>query len=207
VTHTNHRSGTTESLEHDFVVLMMADKGINAQGATEKIRRFLDLAWKRGAANLGDGRRGNTHLLGFEGLHEGVADRTVAHALFRDARTLSAFLTDLRQADLGLSVAVSGLFDITASCCREAGLKPHAHEYSGGVWGRVDKMPGERQLEVMTMCGHGFVPAALVDHLVEKVKQGILTPQEAGLTMTRQCLCGAFNPERAAEIVAAMAAG
>lgn len=207
MTHTNHRSGSRESLERDFVVLMMAHRGINDEGARAKLQRFLDLAWRRGAVNLGDGVAGNVHVLGYEGLHEGVADRAVGHAVFRDPGALAAFLADLREAELGLSVTVSGLFDITTQCCREAGLRPHAYQFSGGVWGRVDRMPGDRQLELMTMCGHGMVPAALVDHLVTKVREGKMAPREASLKMTRQCVCGAFNSERAAEIVAAMAGG
>ncbi len=205
MTHTNHRTGTVEALQRDFVVLMMAHKGINDQGAKGKLQRFFDLAWKRGAVNLGDGTRNNVHFLGYEGLYEGVVDHAVAHAVFRDPRALASFLADLREADLGLSVTVSGLFDITTQCCRDAGLKPHGYEYSAGVWGRVDRMPGEPQLELMTMCGHGMVPASLVDYLVGQVREGKMTPQEASLRMTCQCVCGAFNPERAAEIVAAMA--
>lgn len=206
MTHTNHRTGTTESLQRDFVVLMKAHRGINDQGARVKLQKFLDLAWKRGAVNLGDGTGGNVHTLGYEGLYEDVSDRATAHAVFRDPKALAGFLGDLREAGFGLSVTVSGLFDITTRCCLDAGMKPHTYEFSGGVWGRVDRMPGEQQLEIMTMCGHGMVPAALVDYLVGKVRKGELTPQEASLKMTRQCVCGAFNPERAAEIVAAMAA-
>lgn len=205
MTHTNHRTGTTESLQRDFVVLMMAHKGINDQGARAKLQRFFDLAWKRGAVNLGDGIIGNVHTLGYEGLYEQVSDRTIGHAVFRDPKTLSGFLGDLKEADLGLSVTVSGLFDITTRCCKDAGLRPHAYEFSGSVWGRVDRMPGEQHLEIMTMCGHGMVPAALLDYLMGKVRNGELTPQEASLKMTRQCSCGVFNPERAAEVIAAMA--
>ncbi len=206
MTHTNHRRGPRESLERDYVVLMMPQKGINMEGARAKLQRFFDLARARGALNLSDGKRTTVHVLGYDDLYEGTVDSAVTHAVFRDPKVLAGFLADLREANLGMSVVVSGLFDITAKCCEEVGLKPHTIEYSGGVWGRTEKLAAEPDMEVATMCGHGMIPGQLVDYLVEQVKTGRIDANEAAKRMTKLCVCGVFNPDRAAEIVSAMAA-
>lgn len=206
MTHTNHRRGNREALKRDYVVLMMTQKGVNVEGGRAKLQKFFDLARTRGALNMSDGKRNTVHVLGYEDLYEGTVDHAVSHAVFRDPRTLAGFLADLREAELGISVVVSGLFDITTRCCEEAGLTPHTIEYSGGVWGRTGKLPGEPEMEVTTMCGHGMVPGQLVDHLVGLVGEGRIDAHEAAMRMTKLCICGVFNPERAAEIVSAMAA-
>ena len=44
MTHSLHRQGTVEDLSGDFVVLAMAAKGINEEGAADKLREFLHVA-------------------------------------------------------------------------------------------------------------------------------------------------------------------
>src|SRR5512133_1014938 len=104
MTHTNHRRGIRESLERDYVVLMMPQKGINVEGGRTKLQRFFDLARARGALNMSDGKRTTVHVLGYEDMYEGTVDHAVSHAVFNDPKTLAGFLGDLREADLGVSV-------------------------------------------------------------------------------------------------------
>jgi hypothetical protein len=134
-----------------------------------------------------------------------MIDHGVSQAVFSNARDLAGFLADMREADLGISTVVSGLFDISMKCCEEAGLKPHTIEFSGGIWGKTDQLPSEKNLEFMTMCGHGMVPGHLVDHLVTQVKAGKMTPRDAAMRMTKLCICGVFNPDRATDLIAEMA--
>ena len=42
----------------------------------------------------------------------------------------------------------------------------------------------------------------LIMDLVEKVKSGKLTAEAAAKKMAKPCICGVFNPERAADILA-----
>jgi hypothetical protein len=192
-------------LEGDYAVLMMTQKGVNDEGARPRLQHFFTLAKKWGAVNLGDGKRHTVFVLGYDDMYEGMQDHGVSQAVFTDPKSLAGFLKDLNEADLGVSTVVAGLFDVTASCCREAGLTPHTYEYSGGVWGRTERLPGEDQLALMTMCGHGMVPGGLVDHLVGEMRRGRITAQEAAMRMTKLCICGVVNPERAAGLLAAMA--
>ena len=205
MTHMNHRRGTRDSLEQDYAVLMMTQKEINDEGARPRLQRFFVLASKWGAVNLGDGKRNTVHVLGYDDMYDGMQDHGVSQAVFTDPKALAGFLKELNEADMGISTVVSGLFDRTTACCHEAGLSPHTYEYSGGIWGRTDRLPGEEQLAVMTMCGHGMVPGALVEQLVSHVRNGHITAKDAALRMTKLCICGVFNPERAAELLSAMA--
>ena len=48
------------------------------------------------------------------------------------------------------------------------------------------------------MCGHGMVSHALAKKMIDWVKEGRRTPEQAAAYLTRFCSCGVFNPARAA---------
>ena len=125
---------------------------------------------------------------------------------FTDRETVTQVLKDLKEADLGLSVVVSGPFGCVGELCLAAGLSPHSVDYSGAIWGRRDKLPPDEILEVTTMCGHAMVASNLVKSLVDEVKSGGRSAEDAGKELARVCECGIFNPLRAAELLKEMAA-
>ena len=207
MTHTLHRTGTRESLSKDFVVLTMPSKDINHVGSAPKLRRFFELALEHGAVKIGNCRCGNEYYQGgVENVVSKVPDRSVIHAVFKDEASLISMLKALKQADLGLSVVVSGLFDHVDKCCKAAGLKKHTINQSLGRWGRTDKLPPDPVLELNTMCGHGMVTVGLINKIVEDVKQGRKTPEEGAEELFKPCMCGIFNPHRAAAVLREMAA-
>src|SRR5690349_7184259 len=59
MTNTLHRWGSTESLSDDYIVFAIPARGINDAGATEKQRRFLEIARKHNPVNLGDASHGS----------------------------------------------------------------------------------------------------------------------------------------------------
>jgi hypothetical protein len=207
MTHTLHRlSRQRKYLEEDFVVLVMPSKDINHEGSGPKLRRFLDMALEAGAIKIGDCRKGNEyHQGGLDRVLENVEDRAVVHAVFKDMETLKTLLSALKQADLGMSVVVSGLFDRVEQCCREVGLEKHTVNQSLGRWGRRGKLPSDPILELNTMCGHGMVTVSLIEEVVAEVKAGDCTPEEGGERLFRPCMCGIFNPHRAAELLKVLA--
>ena len=126
MTHTLHRIGSRESLKEDYVVLVMPSKDINHEGSGPKLRRFLEMALEAGAVKIGDARLGNQyHQGGIENLLNNVEDRAVVHGVFKDRGSLIRILQDLKEAELGLSVVVSGLFEEVAACCNRVGLEKH----------------------------------------------------------------------------------
>jgi hypothetical protein len=134
-----------------------------------------------------------------------VQDRAVIHAVFKDERSLVSMLKALKQEDLGLSVVVSGLFDKVGKCCREAGLEKHTINQSLGRWGRIDELPPDPVLEVNTMCGHGMVTVALINQVVEEIRAGRTSAEEGAEELFKPCMCGIFNPHRAAKLLKALA--
>lgn len=205
MSHTLHRLGTPENLRQDFVVFAMSAKGINEKGSAPKLRRFLEMTLAYEPVNYGDMKTGNKYTHSLEEILEGIQDVSIVHAVFTDEEPVARLLQDLAREDLGVSVVVSGLFDRVGECTHKAGLRQHTLEYSLGIWGRTDLLPDKDILQVTTMCGHGMVSARLVRRLVSEVQRGRATPEEAAQTLAHQCICGVFNPVRAARLLSLMA--
>ncbi len=207
MTHTLHRLGTDEELlKRDFVILVMPSKDINHVGSGPKLRRFFEIALESGAIKIGDCRKGNEyHQGGVDQLLKNVEDRAVIHAVFKDRDAVVRCLKALKEADLGLSVVVSGLFDEVGKCCKESELTPHTINQSLGRWGNTDKLPETGIVEINTMCGHGMVSVNLIRKAVDRIKAGKWTPEKAAETLFKPCMCGIFNPFRAAKILEQLA--
>ena len=208
MTHTLHRIGSDESLSDDYVVLIMPSKDINHEGSAIKLKRFFELALENNAVKIGDARLGNEyHQRGRDKMIANVEDRAVIHGVFKDQKSLIAMLKALKAEELGLSVVVSGLFEHVRACCKQAGLEGHTVNQSLGRWGRTDRLPPDSILEINTMCGHGMVTVNLIEKIAGEVKAGSLSPEEGGEALFKPCMCGIFNPYRAAKLLRAMAAG
>jgi len=207
LTHTLHRHGDAAALAGDWIVLAMAAKGLADESAALRLRRFLTLALEHHPINLGDMRQGSRMTLEVPQLLAGIGDRSIVHAVFTSAEDVGAFLEDLRLADLGLSVVVSGLIEETRCLCRTAGLPDRRQtvQLSAGVWGNTALLAKGKLLEVTTMCGHGLVPVALVEHVAEGVRTGTMSAEEGARRLAVPCVCGVFNPKRAAALLTALA--
>ncbi len=204
MTHTLHRRGNAESLQEDYVFLFIPAKGFNDEGQDPKLQEFLRIAQRHDPKNIGAISVGNMYSHTPEEVIE--AAHGVAHAVFDNTDAVTGVLQDLKEADLGLSTIVSGIFENVDGCLKKAGLKHHTANFSLGIWGNTAKLPGDDILEVTTMCGHALIAANLVQSMVDEVKAGRKTADEAALTLAPQCACGIFNPARATKLIAAMAA-
>lgn len=201
MTHTNHRQGTRESLSKDYVVFMYAAKGINDKDAGLKLQEFLRMGYKYGPVNAGPARVGDMFMSSPEKLVERVVRATSAYMVFDDRGKVEALVNDVVEADLGLSVIVSGLFDEVDEVCRAVGIKRHTVQCSLGVWGRVERLPQAEILDITTMCGHGMVSFNLVRRMAAEVSKGLISLEKAGRIMAKPCVCGVFNPKRAEDLL------
>ncbi len=206
MSHTLHRTGSYESLSHDFVMLCLAAKGFNRKGTNDKgydhipaYRKFLETGKANHAINLSDGKFGSLLIHDYDWIHENC--KTVVHALFDSEENTAEMLKQLNEAEIGISVVMSGLYDKLFACCRHAHLQPHGLTQSLGVIGRVDELPDEKPMELTTMCGHAQVSVGMVNRVLCKIKKGEMTPEEAGLELAMPCTCGVFNFERAAKLL------
>lgn len=59
--------------------------------------------------------------------------------------------------------------------------------------------------EIETMCGHGMVMVKPIEDTAAKVKSGEITTEQGAGRLFKPCMCGIFNPDRAAKLLAAMA--
>jgi len=203
MTHMLHRRGTIENLSDDFPILCMAAQGINNIGSESKLQEFLRIAMHHNPINIGEMKLGNKFS---HKVDEIIAKASgIVHAVFDNPQTVTEFLKELKKADLGMSIVVSGVLDAVNECCQKAGLKRHTVEFSLGIWGKTEKLPPDDILEITTMCGHGMIHFQLVKSLVEDIKNGIKSPDDAAKELSYHCCCGIFNPVRGTKLLKAMA--
>jgi len=144
---------------------------------------------------------GNCHVKSQEEILNNIQSTSIVHGVFTDDAAVIAVLKELKAADLGVSVVVTGVHDATEESCRQSGIAKHTVENSLGIFGQYKKLPADEILQLTTMCGHGMVPANLVERVLTQVKRGKKTLREGALELTRPCHCGVYNPVRAEQLL------
>ena len=205
MTHTLHRMGDAESLCEDYVLLVLPARGINLEGSEEKMKQIWEVVshYEDGLTNYGNLSNGNSHRSGFDTFKK--VNSRISHAVFKDRDSLKACLEEIKKADFGISMVVSGIEEEVHKICDEIGLTPHTANYSLGFQGKTEKLPSQPVLEITTMCGHALVSKNLVEKMVEDIKTGERTITEAAVELSRQCECGIFSPHRAEQLLERMA--
>jgi hypothetical protein len=213
MTNTLHRFGPAESFCDDYVVFAMASKGRNDKGALPKLRKFLEIAVPFKPVNLGDAIHGGAlrpsrqmnpashwnrdRTPDFQAVIKGLDAPTTVAAVFDNRVAAEDFVKAVKDADLGLSINISTSVDGAEQCCFAAGIPRHSVGYSLGFEGKTEKLPDAKVMVLSTMCGHGMVSHSLAKKMIDWVKEGRRTPEQAASYMTRFCSCGVFNPSRA----------
>ena len=213
MTNTLHRFGAPETFQNDYIVFAMPARGVNDADAPAKLQEFLRLAVKHHPINIGNSlKRGLYHssdslnplvhwhrkdVAKLEEVVESIDSCATVAAVFERSVDVEAFLIDLRKADLGISINISSLTDKARVCCEHAGITRHSVSYSLGFHGDLNRLPDRHVLELSTMCGHGMVSHNFAKKMIDLVREGRRTPQEAARCMARFCACGVFNLTRA----------
>jgi len=216
MTNTLHRHGNAESFEDDYIIFAIPCKGKNDEGAVERLRTFLSICEKHSPTNLGNSDRGSYRpskdlgpsvhwkrelSVDHDGVVAGVHRTATAAAVFDSAQKAEACLRELIEANLGLSVNVSTSVEGARELATKCGIKRHSVEYSLGFSDPQDRLPDRRVLELSTMCGHGMVSSNLAKKMLDMVREGRRSPEQAAVTMARFCLCGVYNPARAKRLL------
>ena len=217
MTNTLHRFGDAESFRDDYVVFAIASRGKNEENSVPKLKKFLEIARRFNPVNLGDARHGGalrpsksmnplSHWSreiapDFDAVIRGFDTPTTAAAVFDNRAAAEDFVKAVKEADLGLSINISTSIGGAEQCCDEAHLCRHSVGYSLGFEGRTQHLPSEDVLKLSTMCGHGMVSASLAKKMIDWVKEGRRTPEQAASYLTRFCSCGVFNPARGKRIL------
>ena len=206
MTNTLHRQGTAEELKEDYVIFATTARGITREGSAPKIQEFMRICLRHDPVNIGSSRQGNILQDDVE-IHELIAnlgDGAGAGAVFTDLDTLQKVISELIEADLGVSINVSGLLNGVQQCCRSNGTERHSVEQSLGFWGSRDRLPEREILAFNTLCGHGLVSFNLIRKMIEHVKMRRMTPREAAKIMGKCCECAVFNTVRAEHLLEKM---
>jgi hypothetical protein len=223
VTNTLHRFGPAPSFADDYIVFAMCARGKNDIDALPKLRKFLEMAVPFKPVNLGDATHGGAlrpsremnplshwnreQSLDFQSVIDGLDALTTVAAVFDNRAAAEDFVKAVKCADLGLSINISTSVDGAEQCCFAAGIHRHSVGYSLGFEGKTEKLPGADVLLLSTMCGHGMVSHSLAKKMIDWVKEGRRTPEQAASYLTRFCSCGVFNPARAARVLEQAARG
>ena len=203
MTHSLHRRGTKENLSRDYVLLCLPAMGHNDKDHDPKLQEFLKICMKHNPLNMGAIQLGNMYSHKAEEVIK--AAHGIVHAVYDNPGTVTNVLKDLKKADIGMSIVVSGIFENVDQALAAAGLKHHTANFSLGIWGKTEKLASNEILEITTMCGHALIPSSLVKMLINEVKAGRKTAEAAGKQLAPNCACGIFNPARAGELIAAAA--
>jgi hypothetical protein len=217
MTNTLHRYGDAESFYDDYVVFAIPSKGKNDEGSVPKMKQFLEMALTFKPVNLGDAIHGgalrpcrdmhpSSHwnrdmTPDFRAVIDGVDSPTTVAAVFDNRVAAEDFVKAVKQADLGLCVNISTSIDGAEQCCHMAEQPRHSVGYSLGFQGKTEKLPNSQVLMLTTMCGHGMIGTNLAHKMIDWVKEGRRTPEQAVTYMARFCSCGVYNPSRAKRIL------
>lgn len=206
MTHTLHRLGDRESLEKDYIILAMAARGFNVEGSAPKFKKILRIFAEHNPVNMGNITVERPLCMArdasIEEIIEKASDKSIVHAVYTDKEAVKMVLKKLKEADLGISVVVSGIFDTVFNLCKDVTINgPFTVNMSIGIMGKTELLPKEELLEIMTMCGHAMVSRRLTEEQIEKVRRGEITAEKAANELARQCVCGIFNPTRVATLI------
>jgi hypothetical protein len=206
MTHSLHRIGTESSLENDYIVLITPSVNINNQGAAAKLKEILNFVQELGPTNIGGYNVGNIYSgADFEDIKLEFDNVPVPRlrCCFSELEKVRRLVNFVVEKEYGLSVTISGLVKQIKIMCKDLGITPHSVNISLGIFGRTDLLPDKHILEIVTMCGHGMISSKLVTSLMSQVASEKISAREAAIELSKPCVCGIFNTNRAEELLTA----
>lgn len=199
MTNTLHRKGSAESLKSDFVVFTTPSGPV--PDLVKKLIRFTQVCLKHKPVNMNHVDRDGMHRIDHRRIQEEMRNKIGMTATFDNTDALAAVIAELKEADLGISVNVSGLLDEVKACCNKVGMERHSAEQSLGIFGKTELLPPWPVVKINALCGHGLVSFNLINHVIDEVKAERMTVEDGAYHLTKPCQCGAFNPTRAEQLL------
>lgn len=198
MSHSLHRHGTIDNLQNDYTFYARASRYVNREGCGPKLRKILNIFLSEKPVNFGSSQVEKSFKGGLKPEeYAATLDKGYGVACcFSNKETVKLVLKKLKEADIGISIVVSGLIDEVVKIAKEIGLKPHTAFLSLGIHGKKALLPEEKVIEMTTMCGHGLVASRLTRVVMEKVKNGKMTPEKGATLLAQPCPCGIFNSDR-----------
>ncbi len=203
MTHMLHRTSNVDkkygvdTLNHDYCFLAMSAKRFaNQAGSGPKMQQILKIAAKHNPTNFGDMIGGNSLSSNLDAILARVNETSIVHGIFTTQEDAVAFVKEVKDADLGISVVLSAPFERAWEVVEKSGTMLHTQEFSGGIWGKLEYLPSPEVLDFCTMCGHGMISRYLVEDMIKRVKAGKINSLNASKEIGKQCCCGIYNVNR-----------
>lgn len=216
MTNTLHRYGNADSFRDDYIIFAIPSKGKNDEECISKLKQFLRICARYDPSNMGNGNRGS--LAPEKGLNptahwnrraahdwetviEGVEKPGTVSAVFASEEKAKACFEEVVAANFGLSVNMSTSVENARKVAKSCGIHRHSVEYSLGFNDPHDHLPNSQVLALSTMCGHGMVSFNMAKKMLDMVREGRRTPEQAAASLVRFCPCGIYNPDRAIRLL------
>lgn len=189
MTHSLHRTGSEHSLKSDYVILAMFASGYNdkAPDARDKMLKIADIMKIHNPVNILTEKAWRIS--------------SVISATYDNKEDVMNVLHELKEKDLGISIVVEGLIDEIKDIRNQVGLKLDSAHLSLGMFGKKNLLPGDKILEITTMCGHHCISPQSVKHYVDLINKDKISIEKAAEKLAKPCICGIFNTKRAIEIL------
>ena len=216
MTNTLHRYGKAAGFEDDYILFAIPCKGKNDEGAIERLQMFLRICARHNPANMGNSAFGGYKPAkelqptihwsrdtssDYDSVIDAVEKVGTVAAVFDSREKAQGCLAEVIEANLGLSINMSTSVEGARCAAEQCGIHRHSVEYSLGFFDPHDHLPNSQVLELSTMCGHGMVSFNLARKMLDMVREGRRTPDQAVATLARFCPCGVYNPERAKRLI------
>lgn len=200
MTHTLNRTGLSESQAGEEIVILCMAHAADKANKMDAMGKLAETVLKHNPNNI----IGRPMGLDDETIKMMVPATGIITAVFDNKEDVEKLVKEIKEQRLGVSVVLSGLFDDVRDVCKCAGLKEHTHHISLGVFGKTEKLPDEKTLEITTQCGHALISRHLVEALVKKIRKGKTTIEEAAQMLAKPCACGIGNTKRIEKILGEM---
>lgn len=217
MTNTLHRFGNAKSFSDDIIVIALPAKGKSGQGdALPALKRFLEIALEYKPVNIGDALHGGAlrptryksffahwyrrNKPDYRKVLKTMTKATTMSVVFDNLPAAQAFVKRIREEDFGISVNISTSLENAKACCQFAGVPRHSLSYSLGFEGISNNIPNKHAILLSTMCGHGMIAHSFAKKMIDFVKEGRRSPEDAAASLQRFCSCGIFNSSRALRI-------
>ncbi len=216
MTNSLHRYGNAKSFRDDYIIFAIPSRGKNDEDCIPKLKQFLRICAKHKPSDMGNGIRGGLmpdRNLGpavhwnrkdepdWEAVIQSVEKPGTVSAVFSSKESLIACFKEIIEADFGLSVNISAAVQEAYEIACECGVHRHSIEYALKTNDPHDHLPNSQILGISTMCGHGMISFNMARKMLDMVREGRRTPEEAASTLMRFCPCGIFNPDRAIRLL------
>ncbi len=197
MTHTLIRTGLSESRPGEEIVVLCMAHGPEKAQKMEEMKRAAGTVLSYKPDNI----LGRPFGLDDEQIATMAPMTGIITAVFNNKEDVKNLVEDIKSQDLGISVVLSALYSDVRDVCKCAGLKEHTYNISLGVFGKTERLPDEKTLEITTQCGHALISAHLVEAVVKKIRKGKMTVEEAAKMLVSPCACGIGNTRRIEKIL------